>query len=69
MDPSHSFAEVAEWLRRQGHTEDQISKIVGRVRQYDKEMQTDSIMDSIEDGTFDIAAVIREALADVDEPG
>lgn len=67
MDRSQQYPEVTEWLRQQGHTEVQISKILERVHQYDKEMHADSIMQSIEDGSFDIEAVVREALSELDD--
>jgi hypothetical protein len=66
MAESHEYPELTEYLRGAGHTGAQIEKILARVRQYDAEMQLDSIMDSIGNGTLDLAALIKEALGEGD---
>jgi len=58
------YAELIEYLRGAGHTDAEIEKILARVRQYDFETRQDSIMDSIGNGTLDIAALIKEALGE-----
>jgi hypothetical protein len=58
------YVELTEYLRGLGQTQDEIEKILTRVRQYDFETQQDSIMDSIGNGSFDIAALIKEALGE-----
>ena len=55
-------SELTEMLAEKGHTPDEIQKIVDRMRQYEAEMQVDSVMDSIDAGRFDLAAIIKEAL-------
>jgi len=62
-DPKE-YAELTEYLRGLGQTEAEIEKILARVRQYEVETQHDSIMDSIGNGTFDLAALIKEALGE-----
>jgi hypothetical protein len=49
-------------LRGAGHSADEIEKILARVRAYEDQIQHDSIMDSIGDGSLDLAAIIKEAL-------
>jgi hypothetical protein len=60
---NHSdYEELVEYLRSQGHSDSEIELILARVRQYEVETQQDSIMDSIGNGTLDLAAMIQEAL-------
>lgn len=63
-DENERFADLEEWLYERGHTEPEVEKILTRVRQYDEEMNLDSVMDSIDAGDFNIAGIIKEALAD-----
>jgi hypothetical protein len=58
------YKELTEYLRSEGHTEAEIEKILARVRKYEFETLHDSVMDSIGGGTFDLAALIKEALAE-----
>jgi hypothetical protein len=64
MDDREQYRELIEYLRGLGQSEDDITKILTRVRQYETETQRDSIMDSIGNGTFDIEAFIKEALGE-----
>jgi hypothetical protein len=64
MADPNEYAELTEYLRGLGQTEAEIEKILLRVRQYEVETQHDSIMDSIGNGTFDLAALIKEALGE-----
>ena len=64
MADQHEYEELTEYLRGEGHTEAEIIAILKRVRQYEVETQHDSIMDSIGNGTFDLAALIKEALGE-----
>ena len=63
MATNEAYPELIEYLRSQGLTDTQIDTILVRVRQYEVETQHDSIMDSIGNGTFDLAALIKEAKA------
>ena len=64
MAKPHEYDELTEYLRGLGQTDAEIEKIIARVRQYEVETQHDSIMDSIGNGTFDLAALIKEALGE-----
>jgi hypothetical protein len=64
MTDSHPHQELVAYLRSLGQTEEDIAIILERVRQYEVETQTDSIMDSIGNGSFDIAAFIKQALGE-----
>lgn len=62
MKPREKYADLTEYLKGEGHTEAEIDKILLRVERYDRETQLDSVMDSIGNGTLDLATLIREAL-------
>lgn len=64
MADAKEYLELTEYLRNLGQTDSEIERILVRVRQYDVEMQHDSIMDSIGNGTLDLAALIKEALGE-----
>jgi hypothetical protein len=64
MADSHEYDELTEYLRNEGHSDAEIKSILVRVRQYEVEMQHDSIMDSIGNGSLDLAALIKEALGE-----
>jgi hypothetical protein len=64
MAENHEYEELIAYLRNEGHSEVDIDKIMVRVRQYEFETQHDSVMDSIGAGSFDLAAIIKEALAE-----
>jgi hypothetical protein len=56
------YNEVTELLQELGHSDFEIQKIMARLRRYEKEMQLDSIMDSIGQDGFDLDALIQEAI-------
>jgi len=64
MSDEQESPELIDYLRGLGQTDAEIEKIMARVRQYEFETQHDSIMDSIGNGTFDIAKLIKEALGE-----
>jgi hypothetical protein len=66
MDETDWESDLADLLSSKGHNAKEIQKIVARVRQYETEMQVDSVMDSIDAGRFDLAAIIAEALREPD---
>jgi hypothetical protein len=66
MDERDWESELADLLSAKGHSSKEIQKIVARMRKYEVEMQVDSVMDSIDAGRFDLAAIIAEALKDPD---
>ena len=54
------------YLVEQGHTEEEIAKILRRLAQYDEETTIDSVMESMADGKSDLANMIREILHESD---
>jgi hypothetical protein len=56
--------QLIEHLRGQGHTDEQIAKVFALVKKYDVETTHDSVMDAIDSGQFDLAALIDEALGE-----
>lgn len=63
MANEEEYRELTDHLRELGHTDVEIVKILDRVRQYDREMRHDSLMDSIGNSSIDLTALIQEALA------
>lgn len=55
---------LRETLEKMGLTEEEIGKVMERVRQYDEETSRDSIMDSLGSGTLNLDSLIQEALGD-----
>lgn len=62
MPTTPEYQELIDYLNREGHSDAEIEKILARVRQYEVEMQQDSIMDAIGDGSIDLEALIKESL-------
>lgn len=53
---------VADFLRMRGHNDDEVRKILAKLAEHDSLTARESVFDSIEAGTFDLDAIIREAL-------
>ncbi|MEM9353565.1 MAG: hypothetical protein AAGA92_11175 [Planctomycetota bacterium] len=64
-DPRES--DLVRWLREQGHGEAEVERIMEKVKEYDEKTVRESVFDSLESGSFDIAKIIDEALGQ-DEP-
>ena len=62
MSHETRHAQLIAWLENQGHTEQEIEKILSKVAEYDAQTVHESVFDSIESGAFDIHRVIEEAL-------
>ena len=62
--PEEEFPELVQLLKERGHSPEEIKKILARVRHYEKELQYDSVMDSIGAGRLNLDGLIREALGD-----
>jgi hypothetical protein len=60
MAESHAYVELIDYLRSEGHSQAEIDTILDRVREYDRQTRQDSIMDSIGNGTFDFAALLKK---------
>lgn len=61
-DGAGEYSQLTKLLQNKGHSEEEIARILDRVRQYDKEMEVDSVMDSIAAGRMDLMSIINEAL-------
>ncbi|MEM8865085.1 MAG: hypothetical protein AAGF31_06010 [Planctomycetota bacterium] len=55
-------AQLIAWLEDQGHSAEEIERIVDKVAEYDEKTVHESVFDSIDSGTIDLAAIVREAL-------
>ena len=55
---------LIDWLKQKGHSAEEIDKILAKVKQYDRETNVDSVMDSIAGGSFDLQSIIDEALGE-----
>jgi hypothetical protein len=60
LESNHT--ELIAWLEGQGHTPAEIEKVLAKVAEYDAQTVRESIFDSINSGTIDIAEFVREAL-------
>lgn len=56
------YPELVDWLQGNGYSEPDIQAILKRVEAYEKKIGLDAVMASIADGSFDLDAVISEAL-------
>lgn len=64
MADATDYSELIVWLTEKGHSQTEIDKIVDRVKQFEDQMQHDSVMDSIAAGHLNLSAIIEEALAE-----
>lgn len=55
-------AQLIAWLEDQGHAAGEIEKILAKVAEYDDKTVHESVFDSIDSGTIDLAEIVREAL-------
>lgn len=60
--PPGRHAQLITWLEDQGHSAEDIEKILAKVSEYDAQTLHESIFDSIETGQFDLSKIIDEAL-------
>jgi hypothetical protein len=56
-------AEIFQFLAARGHSDIEVQKIMLRIKHYENNMQIASVMDSIGDGTLNLAGIIAEALS------
>lgn len=64
MESDTRYDPLVDWLRQKSHTDNEIDRILSRVREYENRVQHDSLMDAIGDGSLDIDALVKEALGD-----
>ncbi len=62
MEPSEDYSLLIEWLKQRGQTEEEIERILAKVRQYDEQTMHDSVMDSIGSGRMTLEALVQQAL-------
>ena len=62
MRSEEDFSVLVEWLKERGHTDEEIEKVLAKVREYDDKTQHDSIMDSIGAGRLTLDEIVKEAL-------
>lgn len=64
MDPSEDYEALIELLRERGHSEQEIQKILAKLRLHDDRTLHDSVMDSIGSGRLNLDELIQQALED-----
>ena len=62
-------AQLVAWLEDQGHTAEQIQRILAKVAEYDAKTVHESVFDSISSGTLGLDKIIEEALAEDGDVG
>ena len=62
MNQEPRQAELVAWLQSQGHTPDEVEKVLRKVAEYDEQTLHESVFDSIDSGALDLAAIIKDAL-------
>ena len=67
MDNYSTFDELDEYLYKQGYSRTEIRQIIGKLEDYEKTTVHDSIFDSLENGTFSLETIIREAIDSPDK--
>jgi hypothetical protein len=61
---SHERPEIEQWLSERGYPPAAVEKILQRLDQYDSRVNRESVFAAMEQGEFDMAALIKEALGD-----
>ena len=59
---THERPEITQWLADRGYPPAAIEKILQRLDQYDSRINRESVFDAMEQGDFDMDALIKEAL-------
>lgn len=57
---NEAYAELIQWLRQQGQSDEEINRVLDRIGQYEQDTQLDSIMDSIGSGNLDLDKFLEE---------
>lgn len=63
----HQHARLISWLEDQGHSDEEITKILAKVDQYDARTMHESVFEAIARGEIDLGAIIQEALEELPE--
>ena len=61
-DDSENEQQLVEYLKQRGHSQGDVDKILKRLADHDEETFRHSVFDSIESGSFNLEAIIKEAL-------
>jgi hypothetical protein len=67
MSHETRHAQLVAWLENQGHSEQEIERILAKVAEYDAQTVHEAIFGSIDSGAFNIHQVIEEALKQGDD--
>jgi hypothetical protein len=62
MASENLHAELEKWLQDKGHAPEEIARILAKVRQYETQVQHDSVMDSIGAEHLDFNELIEQAM-------
>lgn len=54
-------AQMTDYLTQQGHTPEEIERVLAKLREHDRQTIHESIFDSIERGSFNLQQIIAEA--------
>ena len=60
MTTKDPYSDLITDLTERGHSPEEISNIMDQVKQYDREVNVDSVMDSIANGSIDVAALLAK---------
>ena len=55
-EAKRQFPELVTWLKENRYSDEDVEKILERVRQYDQRIGLDTVMESIASGAFDLNA-------------
>ena len=61
-DGNDNEQQLVDYLKQRGHSQADIDKILKRLADHDEQTFRQSVFDSIEGGSFDLEAIIKEAL-------
>ena len=66
MPADHSQqARLISWLEVEGHTREQIERILAKIDEYDARTQHESLFDAIDRGAIDLQAIIKEVVGEI----
>ncbi len=64
MDAEVDYSLLIEWLEERGMSEEEIQRVLTKVREYDEKTMHDSVMESIGSGRMTLDGLIKDALED-----
>ncbi|MEM9367408.1 MAG: hypothetical protein AAGD07_15565 [Planctomycetota bacterium] len=66
MDQKKQDESLRQTLSELGHSPEMVEVIMKKLEAYDREMLHASVFDSIENGSFDLDQIVKEAKAEVE---